>query len=62
MKESNFKVKEKAKVSPALSGLEKWVEGIIIKIFNTDYYFKCRRKCSLKYVSALYIKEILIRH
>jgi hypothetical protein len=38
---------------------------------DTDYYFECRikcslkyisaQKCSLKYISALYFKEIIIR-
>lgn len=37
MKEEVFKVKEKAKVSPLLSGLEEWVEGIIIKIFKNPF-------------------------
>jgi len=37
MKEGSFKVKEKVKVSPALSGLEKWVEGVIIKIFKNPF-------------------------
>lgn len=36
MKE-DFKIKDKAKVSPLLSGLEEWVEGIIIKIFKNPF-------------------------
>ncbi|HLV42529.1 MAG TPA: hypothetical protein VKY37_09630 [Brumimicrobium sp.] len=37
MKEPGFKVKEKAKVSPLLSGLEEWVEGVVIKIFKNPF-------------------------
>lgn len=37
MKEGVFKIKEKAKVSPLLSGLEEWVEGVIIKIFKNPF-------------------------
>lgn len=37
MKEDVFKIKDKAKVSPLLSGLEEWVEGIIIKIFKNPF-------------------------
>lgn len=37
MKEEAFKVKEKVKVSPSLSGLGEWVEGIIIKIFKNPF-------------------------
>ena len=37
MKEETFKIKEKAKVSPKLTGLEKWVEGVIIKIFKNPF-------------------------
>lgn len=37
MNEETFTVKERAKVSPLLSGLEEWVEGIIIKIFKNPF-------------------------
>jgi hypothetical protein len=37
MNEEGFKIEEKAKVSPSLSGLEDWVEGIIIKIFKNPF-------------------------
>lgn len=37
MNEEKFIVKEKAKVSPLLSGLEEWVEGVIIKIFKNPF-------------------------
>jgi hypothetical protein len=37
MKQENFKIKEKAKVSPLLSGLEDWIEGVIIKIFKNPF-------------------------
>ncbi len=37
MNKSNFKLKDKAKVSPLLSGLEEWVEGVIIKIFKNPF-------------------------
>lgn len=37
MKEEKFEVKQMAKVSPVLSGLEGWVEGIIIKIFKNPF-------------------------
>lgn len=32
-----FSVAEYAKVSPLLSGLEDWVGGVIIKIFNNPF-------------------------
>lgn len=34
---SSFKVKERAKVSPSLSGLSEWIEGVIIKIFKNPF-------------------------
>ena len=37
MKEKEFKVQEKAKVSPSLNGLEEQVEGVIIKIFKNPF-------------------------
>lgn len=37
MNEEKFTVKERAKVSPSLSGLEEWVEGVIIKIFKNPF-------------------------
>lgn len=37
MAEEKFKVKERATVSPLLSGLEEWVEGVIIKIFKNPF-------------------------
>lgn len=37
MSEEKFILKEKAKVSPLLSGLEDWVEGVIIKIFKNPF-------------------------
>lgn len=37
MEKSNFKIDEKAKVSPVISGLNDWVEGIIIKIFKNPF-------------------------
>ena len=40
MAEEVFKVKEKAKVNPLLSGLEEWVEGVIIKIFKIHSWVK----------------------
>jgi len=33
----NFEINEKARVSPELSGLEKWVDGIVIKIFKNPF-------------------------
>ncbi len=32
-----FRLKEKAKVSPLLSGLEDWIEGVIIKVFKNPF-------------------------
>lgn len=37
MEKINFKIDEKAKVSPVISGLNDWVEGIIIKIFKNPF-------------------------
>lgn len=37
MEKSNFKIHEKAKVSPVISGLNDWVEGVIIKIFKNPF-------------------------
>lgn len=37
MEKTSFKIDEKAKVSPVLSGLNDWVEGIIIKIFKNPF-------------------------
>lgn len=37
MEKANFKIHEKAKVSPVISGLNDWVEGIIIKIFKNPF-------------------------
>jgi hypothetical protein len=37
LKEQTFKIKEKAKVSPKLTGLENWIEGVIIKIFKNPF-------------------------
>ena len=28
---------QKAQVSPTLSGLDKWIEGVVIKIFNNPF-------------------------
>ncbi len=33
----SFKVTERAKVSPTLSGLSVWIEGVIIKIFKNPF-------------------------
>lgn len=33
----SFRVKERAKVSPSLSGLSEWIEGVIIKIFKNPF-------------------------
>jgi len=33
----NFEINEKSRVSPELSGLEKWVDGIVIKIFKNPF-------------------------
>lgn len=37
MNDDMWVVQEKAKVSPSLSGLEEWVEGVITKIFQNPF-------------------------
>ncbi len=37
MSKEFFKVEERAKVSPLLSGFEDWIEGVIIKIFKNPF-------------------------
>lgn len=37
MKQEVFNLKEKAKISPLLSDLEDWIEGVIIKIFKNPF-------------------------
>jgi hypothetical protein len=37
MDEVTFKPKQKAKVSPSLTGLSEWIEGVIIKIIKNPF-------------------------
>lgn len=37
MKSEIFKAKAKAKVSPSLTGLGDWIEGVIIKIIKNPF-------------------------
>lgn len=37
MSNETFLVKQKAKVSPSLTGLSEWIEGIVIKIINNPF-------------------------
>ena len=59
MKEEKFEVKQMAKVSPVLSGLEGWVEGIIIKIFKNIFIIS-NMKYSLKFLKILFLVKKLL--